>query len=166
MEPYTPPCTYMDSVGSDGGGALGVVMTELLESYRKRLDVWRLYYLNGARRWNFVYYLLLCISICASTAAGVIIANLQDTETDTIAKWAGVGLTLVASTSSSLLGALHPLVKQKRAREQAGIAVKLRGMVFVILAGHTLMNNTERQIAVDAIVEGYANFIDGSVVRK
>jgi hypothetical protein len=164
MESSTPPCTYMDSVGSDGGGEISPEMVALLDSYRTRLDRWRIYYLHRARRWGCIYYLLLCIFIVCSTGAGVVVANSQEgNETEGIAiKWFLVAMTLTSSMCASLLAALHPVLEQQRCRERAGIAIKLRGMVFVFLSRYPLMNNRERLILQDSIVDGYSKFIDGS----
>jgi hypothetical protein len=158
--PATPPCTYMESVGSDGGGSLGDQISDLLEGYQIRLDAWRVHYLHKRRRWSVLYYTLLCVSICCTSAASVLIATMQASSDEGL-KWVGVSLTLLASASSALLAALHPSLEVQKARVQAGLAVKLRGKIFVFLAGCALMSNSERQISVQSIVDGYSKFIEG-----
>jgi hypothetical protein len=153
----TPSCTYMavEPVSGDPANTLGAVTVDLLDTYRARLDVWRMSYLNRAKRWNVLYYVLLCISICATTTASVIVAA------EVAPKWAVVTLTLLASGASSLLAALHPIPEQERARAQAGVAIRLRGKISVLLTGYARMDNVERQLAVESIVNEYSNFVDG-----
>jgi hypothetical protein len=134
---------------------LSAVTVDLFETYRGRLDVWRVSYLDRARRWNVLYYFLLCISICTTTAASVIVAA------EVAPKWAVVTLTLLASAASSLLAALHPIPEQERARAQAGVAIRLRGMISVFLAGYARIDATERQLAIETIVNDYSRFVDG-----
>ena len=134
---------------------LGAVTLDLLDTYRARLNVWRVCYLDRARHWNVLYYLLLCISICSTTAASVIVAA------EVAPKWAVVTLTLLASAASSLLAALHPIPEQERARAQAGVAIRLRGMISVFLAGYARIDPTQRQFEIETIINEYSKFVDG-----
>jgi hypothetical protein len=163
METETPPCTEMDSVGSEGGVEMNTELGALFDSYRIRLDRWRRYHLIRVRRWGVLYYLLLSVSIICSTGAGVIVANFQSrSQSDGITiKWLGVTLTLMASVCSSLLAALHPVTQQQRARDRAGIAIKLRGKIFVFLSRYASMDSRERLMLQESIVDGYSKFIEG-----
>ena len=155
--PGIPSYTHMavEPVEREQTHTFGAVTVDLLNTYRARLDVWRLRYLDRAKRWNVLYYTLLCISICATTAASVTVAA------EVGPKWAIVTLTLLASAASSLLAALHPVPEQERARAQAGVAIRLRGKISVFLAGYERTDATERQLAIESIVDEYSNFVDG-----
>ena len=156
----TPSTPESLATGEFTTDTLGAVTLDLLDTYRARLNVWRVCYLDRARHWNVLYYLLLCISICSTTAASVIVAA------EVAPKWAVVTLTLLASAASSLLAALHPIPEQERARAQAGVAIRLRGMISVFLAGYAQMDATERQLAIETIVNDYSKFVDGGALRK
>ena len=163
MEIETPPCTEMNSIGSGDGVAMNHEIGALFDSYRLHFDRWRRYYLVQAKRWGFLYYLLLSVSILCSTGAGVIVANFQQNggSGGITIKWLGVALTLTASVCSSLLGSLHPVTQQQRALDRAGVAIKLKGKIFVFLSRYQLIDNRERLMLQESIVDGYSKFIDG-----
>ena len=136
METADPPCTEMDSIGSGGGegGGINAEMGAVFDSYRVQSDRRRRYHLIRARRWGFLYYLLLSVSTFCSIGAGVILASFQQRGQSGIGigigigiafKWLGIAMTLTASVCSLLLVALHPSTQQQRSRDRAGAAIQL-----------------------------------------